>query len=169
MTERTTERRETITLERTYRAAIEDIWALWTTKDGIESWWGPEGFAVTVRRLDLRSDGGLDYTMAATAPEQVAFMTDAGMPLANDLSITYTDVVPPVRLAYTNHVDFIPGHGAYDVSTLVELHPAGEFVRMALTIDAMHDAEWTQRAVAGWQSELGKLDRLLAERPEPEI
>ena len=36
----------TITIERTYQAAIEDVWALWTTKEGIESWWGPDGFAV---------------------------------------------------------------------------------------------------------------------------
>jgi hypothetical protein len=27
---------------------------------------------------------------------------------------------------------------------------------MALTIDAMHDEEWTRRAVAGWEMELGK-------------
>ena len=158
-----TNTRQTITLERTYRASIEDVWALWTTKDGIESWWGPEGFTVTVRGLDLRPGGELSYTMTATAPPQVKFMTDAGMPLTQDLTITYTDVAPPVRLAYTNHVDFIPDHGAYDVGTLVELHPTGELVRMALTIDAMHDTEWTQRAVAGWESELGKLDRLLAD------
>jgi hypothetical protein len=32
-------------LERTYRVPIEDLWELWTTKAGFESWWGPEGFA----------------------------------------------------------------------------------------------------------------------------
>jgi uncharacterized protein YndB with AHSA1/START domain len=31
-----------ITLERTFRAPIADVWALWTTKDGNESWWGSE-------------------------------------------------------------------------------------------------------------------------------
>src|SRR5207344_676779 len=36
--------RRMITIERTFNAAIEDVWALWTTADGIESWWGPEGF-----------------------------------------------------------------------------------------------------------------------------
>jgi uncharacterized protein YndB with AHSA1/START domain len=30
-----------ITIERTYLARIEDVWALWTTKEGLESWWGP--------------------------------------------------------------------------------------------------------------------------------
>ncbi len=59
-----------ITIERTYKAPIEDVWELWTTKDGIESWWGPEGFTVKVHKLDLRPGGELRYAMIATAPER---------------------------------------------------------------------------------------------------
>ena len=54
-----------ITLERTYRASIEDGWELWTTKDGIESWWGPDGFAVTVSKIDVRGGRELPYAKAA--------------------------------------------------------------------------------------------------------
>src|ERR1700759_4906791 len=36
--------RARFSLERTYAASIDEAWALWTTKAGIESWWGPEGF-----------------------------------------------------------------------------------------------------------------------------
>ena len=36
------QRNARITIERTYRASVEDVWDLWTTKEGIESWWGPE-------------------------------------------------------------------------------------------------------------------------------
>ena len=53
--------RRMITIERTFNAAIEDVWALWTTADGIESWWGPEGFRVKVRKLELRPGGALHY------------------------------------------------------------------------------------------------------------
>jgi hypothetical protein len=35
---------------------------------------------------------------------------------------------------------------------------------MVLTLDPMHSDEWTQRAVMGWESQLGKLTRLLAGR-----
>jgi hypothetical protein len=31
-------------------------------------------------------------------------------------------------------------------------------------MDRMHDPTWTERAVAGWEMELGKLGRLLAGR-----
>lgn len=149
--------RKRITLERVYRADIQDVWDLWTTKDGIESWWGPGGFVVTVRKLDLRPGGELLYAMTAIDPPQVAFMKKAGMPLTTEACITFTEVVPRRRLAYVHLADFIPGVEPYDVATVVELHATSEGVRMVLTFDAMHSDEWTERAVMGWESELGKL------------
>jgi len=157
--------REEITLERVYRASLEEIWDLWTTKAGIESWWGPDGFAVTVRKLDLRPQGELLYAMTAVGPEQVAFMKRAGMPITTEARIVYTEVVPRRRLAYVQVADFVPGLEPYDVATEVELHPAGKAVRMVLTLERMHDEEWTRRAVAGWEGQLGKLARLLSARP----
>ncbi len=154
--------RRRITLERTYPSPIEDVWDLWTTTDGIESWWGPEGFSVKVRKLDLRPGGVLEYAMTATAPAQVEFMKRAGMPLSTDVRITLTEVVAPRRLAYTTLADFIPGVEPYPVETVVELHPGAQGVRMVLTFDAMHDETWTQRSVMGRESELGKLAKVLA-------
>src|ERR1700720_3344572 len=87
-------------IQRTYAASIDEAWALWTTKSGIESWWGPEGFDVTVTSLDLHPGGKLVYLMTAVAPEQVAFMQRAGMPLTSECKVTYTEVSPPSRLAY---------------------------------------------------------------------
>ena len=43
-----------IKLQRTFAATLDLVWELWTTKDGIESWWGPPGFEVTVSKLELR-------------------------------------------------------------------------------------------------------------------
>lgn len=156
--------RKRITLERVYRADIQDVWDLWTTVDGIESWWGPGGFAVTVRTLDLRAGGELLYDMTAIDPPQVAFMKKAGMPLSHAARITFTEVVPPRRLAYIHLADFIPGVDPYDVATVVELSQEGASVRMVLTFDAMHDDVWTDRAVKGWTEEVGKLGALIAKR-----
>jgi uncharacterized protein YndB with AHSA1/START domain len=169
MTNPTTETttKKTITLERTLQASVEDVWALWTTKEGLESWWGPEGFTTTVRQIDVRVGGELVYAMTATAAQQVAFMQRAGLPLTTEQRVTYDTVVPLQRLAYTNLADFIPGVTPYDVATRVELHPDGQSVRMVVTIDAMHDEAWTNMAVQGWESQLGRLVKLLAERPRP--
>lgn len=145
-----------LSLERTYEASLDDVWALWTTKAGIESWWGPEGFTVAVRSIDLRAGGKLQYVMTATAPSQVAFMKRAGMPLATEATITFTEVEPLRRLAYLTLADFVPGVAAYEVATQVELFPVAEGVRMVLAFDRMHDETWTERAIAGWESQLGK-------------
>ena len=150
-----------ITIDRTYPARIEDVWALWTTKDGIESWWGPDGFTVKVRSIDLRPGGELRYTMTATAKPQVEFMKRAGMPLTAEHQVVYTEVVPLSRLGFSHLVDFIPDVESYDVAVLVELHETTKGVRVVLAIDRMHDEVWTQRAVAGWESELGKLAKVL--------
>jgi uncharacterized protein YndB with AHSA1/START domain len=154
-----------ITLERHYRATLDEVWALWTTKDGIESWWGPEGFSVTVQHLDLRAGGELRDTMTATAPEQVAFMRQAGMPLATEVSLAYTEVEHLQRLSYTMSTDFVPDVEPYESATRVSFAPEPDGVHMVLSFSAMHDEEWTQRARLGHESELDRLEALLRGQP----
>jgi uncharacterized protein YndB with AHSA1/START domain len=69
-TDETSPSKRRITLERIYSAPIQQVWDLWTTKEGIESWWGPDGFTVKVRKLDLRPGGELHYAMTAVAPHR---------------------------------------------------------------------------------------------------
>ncbi len=153
--------RAQFSIQRAYAASLETAWALWTTKAGIESWWGPEGFEVTVTALDLTPGGELKYLMTAVAPEMVAYMEKAGMPLSTPCTVTYTEVSAPTRLAYKTLTDFVPGVEPYDVATVVELKAVGSGVEVVITFDAMHDAEWTERARAGHESQLRKLDAIL--------
>ena len=153
--------RRRVTIERRFNAAIEDVWELWTTKDGIESWWGPDGFAVKVRRLDLRPGGELRYDMSAIAPDQIEFLKRAGMPPTTPSLVTYTEVVPRKRLAFRQLVDFIPNVKPYEAAMMVEFDATPQGVRMVLTLDAMHDEYWTKMAVMGWESELDKLAKIL--------
>ena len=154
-----------ITIERTYEASSDDIWQLWTTAEGIESWWAPDGFTVAVRKLELEPAGELLYAMTATAPEQIAFMQSAGMPLMNEARKTFTAVDRPHRLGYMSVVDFVPGIEPYEFATVVELEPRSGGVRVVMTIDPMHDEEWTQRLVAGRENELDNLAAVIAARP----
>jgi uncharacterized protein YndB with AHSA1/START domain len=137
------------------------VWDLWTTREGIESWWGPDGFSVTVRKIDLRPGGELLYAMTANAPDQIEFLKKAGMPVTTVSRLTYTEIDPPRRLAYSQTADFIPGVEPYEVPTTVELETTPQGVRLVLTFTAMHDERWTNLAVMGWESELGKLAKLL--------
>ena len=81
--------KQKITFERTYKAPLEDVWDLWTTRDGIESWWGPEGFVAKVHKLDLRAGGDLEYSFTATAPEQIEALKGMGVPLTQVVRGTY--------------------------------------------------------------------------------
>lgn len=167
MTAISTPARARFSITRRYATTIGQAWALWTTKDGIESWWGPEGFTVTVMSLDLCPGGQLVYLMTASASDQVAFMKKAGMPLSTECKVTFTEVDRPSRLAYTTLTDFVPGIAPYEVATLVEFMETAGGVKLIVTFDAMHDDIWTQRARAGHESQLRKLDALLTDKIAP--
>lgn len=150
-----------ITMQRTFDATLREVWELWTTKDGLESWWGPEGFRVEVHAIDLRPGGLLLYAMIADAPETIAFMERQGLPTRTEARVTYREIVALQRLSYTHLTDFIPDVAAYDVETVVTFEELRGQVKMTLTFDRMHDDLWTQRAAAGWEMELTKLARRL--------
>jgi len=148
-----------ITLERTYRATVEELWALWTTKEGFESWWGPEGFRVEVHEMDAREGGKLRYDMIADAPEHVAAMKARGQPISHGTTGHFAQVRPRERLVITHLIDFLPGVPPYESTVVVELFPAGDQVRMVIHLTPMHSEEFTKMATMGWTSQLGKLDR----------
>jgi uncharacterized protein YndB with AHSA1/START domain len=155
---------ETKRLERTYPADPSEIWELWTTADGIESWWAPDGFTVSVDRLDLRPGGELVYTMTATAPEQIEFMKSVGMPLATESHKTFNEVDPPRRLSYDTLADFILDVEPYTFLTVVDLEPMGSGTTVVMTVDAMHDETWTERLLAGRANELENLAAVVDRR-----
>jgi uncharacterized protein YndB with AHSA1/START domain len=102
-----------VVVERTYKARIEDIWDLWTTRAGFESWWGPEGFRAAVHELDARVGGALRYDMIADSPEAIAAMKQMGQPTSHSTRSTFTEFRPRERLVLTSVVDFLPGVAPY--------------------------------------------------------
>ncbi len=90
-------------------------------------------------------------------------MKKAGMPLSSSVTLTYTEVIALQRLAYSTLADFIPGVTPYDVNTVIEFQQRAKTVRMVLTFDAMHDKEWSARSVAGMESQLERLTKIIAD------
>ncbi len=116
-------------VERSYRARVEELWALWTTRQGFESWWGPEGFRAAVQVLEARAGGRLHYDMVATAPAQIAAMRQLGRTPSHAARARYTEFKPGESLAITTIVDFVPGVPPYETTLRVEFFAAGERVR----------------------------------------
>lgn len=155
---------QTHRIERTYPTTAEDVWELWTTPAGIESWWAPDGFTVEVEKLELEPEGELVYTMTASGPEQIEFMRNAGLPLTSTSRKRFIEIERPRRLAYMSLVDFVPDTPPYEFLTVVELTPGDGDVHVAMTVDSMHDDVWTERLVAGRANELDNLGSLIQSR-----
>ena len=151
--------RPKVVIERTYRATVGELWELWTTKQGFESWWGPDGFRVEVHTLEARVGGTLHYDMIADSPMMIAAMKQMGRPASTEARATFTAIRPHDRLAITSVIDFLPGVIPYESTIVAEFFPSGETVRMVVTLDPMHDEEFTKMATQGFASQLSKLDK----------
>lgn len=148
-----------VVVERTYRASIEDVWDLWTTKEGFESWWGPEGFRAEVHELDARVGGSLRYDMIAATPETIAAMKEMGQPTSHATQSRFAELEPRRRLVLRNVIDFLPGVASYESDIVVDLSSSGGSVRMVVTLDGMHNEEFTKMQEEGFKSQLTKLDK----------
>ena len=151
-----------VVVERTYRARVDELWELWTTKEGFESWWGPEGFRAHVHAIDARVGGTLHYEMIADAPEQIAAMKQMGHAPSHETRGTFSEVERHERLAITHVIDFLPGVKPYESTMVVEFFPSTDSVRMVVTMEPMHSDEFTKMSTIGFTSQLTKLDRRFA-------
>ena len=151
-----------IVIERTYRASIEDVWSLWTTKEGFESWWGPQGFRVEVHALEAHEGGPLHYDMIADTPEMVAAMKEAGQPVSHPTRSHFAALKHHERLVVTSVIDFLPGVEPYESSFSVDFTVTGDTVRMVVTLNPMHSADVSGMQKEGFESQLGKLEQRFA-------
>ena len=90
--------RARVVIERTYKAQAEELWDLWTTKEGFGLWWGPEGFRVEVHSLEPRVGGLLHYDMLADTPEMVEAMRRMGRPSAHATRARFVEIKPHQHL-----------------------------------------------------------------------
>jgi uncharacterized protein YndB with AHSA1/START domain len=154
----------TARFERTYNARAELIWELLTTAVGLDEWFAPDGFETRVSEIDLRPGGQLRYTMTATSPEQIAFMRSTGNPHSTEFRKTFTEVVPPTRLAYRTLIDFVPDLKPYEHLTTIDIEPADGLTTVVMTLDPLHDDTWTQQHRAHRRNELDNLDAAIRRR-----
>jgi uncharacterized protein YndB with AHSA1/START domain len=153
-----------VRFERTYDGPVDDLWDLWTTKDGFESWWGPEGFRVEVSTIEARVGGTLDYDMIAVRAEEIAYMNKEGWAVRHGTHGTFVEFEPKRRLTLRHRIDFIPGVERYDHDMHVEFIPDGARVRMVVEVEPHRDEHWTRMSAQGFESQLTKIAAALAAR-----
>lgn len=150
-----------ISMERTLKTSVDKVWPMWTTKAGLEKWWGPEGFESIVNAIDVRVGGGFEIAMTAKQPEIIAYLQSSGVPVTSYDRGTYSDTQVHRRLAWTGVVDFVPGVTPYNSDTTVDMWPLdGGGTRLVVNVTPMHDAHWTNMKKMGWDGQLDKLVRI---------
>ena len=145
-------------IERTYQTRVEELWELWTTKEGFESWWGSEGSRVEVHTIEAREGGSLHYDMIAVAPADIAARNQLGLAPSSPVRARFTEFRPYQRLILTHVIDFVPGMKAYEQTIAVDFFPTGDTVRMVTTIAPMHNEEFTQTSIRVFISQLEILE-----------
>lgn len=158
----------TVSFERVYDASIEDVWALWTTKEGLEEWFAPEGMRFEVSVLEPWVGGAFDHVMTAVGTEQVAYLANLDLPLSSWVSGRFVEIVRHQRLRIRFDIDFVPGVDSYPYDMLVELHVEAGRVRMVLTADRHPDPEMTRGAILGLTSQLQRFELAIAARAAKE-
>lgn len=53
----------TITVERSFHAPLDRVWAAWTEAELLCQWWAPKPYACVITALDLRPGGRWSYRM----------------------------------------------------------------------------------------------------------
>ena len=112
--------RASAVIERTYRARVEQLWALWTTKEGFESWWGAAGSHVEVQTLEAREGGALHYGMIALAAADIDKRRQLALPRSSSVRARFAEFRPYRRLVLTHIVDFVPGVKPYESTIAVD-------------------------------------------------
>lgn len=157
-----------IRLERVYDASIEEVWALWTTKEGLEEWFAPEGMHFEMSALELWVGGAFDHVMTAMGSEQVAYLVDLDMSPTARVSGRFIEIERYRKLRIRFDMDFVPGVESYPYDMMVELHTEAGRVRMVLTADRHPAPEMTRGAIAGLTSQLQRFDLAIAARAAKE-
>jgi uncharacterized protein YndB with AHSA1/START domain len=141
----------TIVIERELDAPRELVWKVWTDPDEITKWWGPEGFTTPRESIefDLRPGGAARMTM----------VDSDGTEYPN--SGHFTVVEPPARLGWAEEGIDSPMMEAVDTSIeFTDL--GGDRTKVVITSRMLCAEELEAMANAGWNSQLDKLERLLA-------
>jgi uncharacterized protein YndB with AHSA1/START domain len=138
--------------QRTYDAPRELVFQAFTDPEHVPHWFGPNGFTITMREMDVRVGGKWRFIMHG--PDGTDY----------DSCITYTKIVKPERLEYLHGTDAEPDQfyvtvtfeqeGAKTKLTMLSLFPTVE-ARQA--VESFGAVELGQQTLARLAEHLTKM------------
>lgn len=142
-----------IMVSRVIDAPRELVFEAFTDVRHLSRWWGPEGFTTTTRSFEFRIGGEWDFVMHG--------------PDGTDYSewITWTDIVPPQRIAML-HGEYRSDPHAFE--SVLAFEPDGDKTRIEMlavfpTTELRDEAIEKHGAIEGGQQTLANLAAYVAE------
>ena len=83
---------DAVVIERSFDAPVDLIWQMWTDPEHFSAWYGPDGAAIPVAKMDVQVGGTRLVAMDVKTP---------GGPMRMWFTGEYREVVENVRLVYT--------------------------------------------------------------------
>jgi uncharacterized protein YndB with AHSA1/START domain len=148
---------EAVVIERTFDAPVELVWRMWTDPEHFKAWYGPNGAAIPVAKMDARVGGSRLICMEVQTPDGPIQMWFAG---------EYREVIENERLVYTESISDENGKPTTPPNTdPPNTHPAITEVRVELeSVGGRTKLVMTHSGIpadspgaAGWHMALDKL------------
>ena len=153
---------EHVTIERTFDASIDTVWAMWTEAEHFANWYGPMGATIPKAEMHVEVGGSRFIAMEMQTPNGPMQMHFAG---------EYVEITPKTRLVYTEAMADadgnlmtaeqmgMPAGSPMNTSVVVELEDLGAATRMVMTHQGVpEDSPGAQ----GWQMAIDKLAERIA-------
>lgn len=146
------------TIQCTFDAPREWVWAAWTDPEQVAQWWGPEGFTVPRCELDVRPDGAFRIDMKA--PDGTVYPSEG----------VFDDVVEPERLVLTGvAARDDDGNPHLEVRHTVTFTANGDTTELTLDAEVITGTpealEHLEGMEEGWSQSLEKLSRYVGTQP----
>jgi uncharacterized protein YndB with AHSA1/START domain len=139
-----------LTINRTFKAPRERVFAAFTDAETMQRWMGPPGSIVTHASFDARVGG--EYRITFSSPNY-GEMTVKG---------TITAMQAPSHLAYTwRWEENNPGE-EHDTLVTIDFIDHGAETEMHMVHEGFTDDESRDRHIHGWEGAFSKIDTVLA-------
>ena len=135
-------------VERLIAAPPERVFAHWTDPALLATWFGPEGFDIPERSIDLRVGGTWHAVMAHPEGRRMG------------VGGAYRVIDPPRRLVFTWAWDDEKGQPGFETEVTVTFAPSAGGTQLVIVQKVFENAESRDQHVWGWNGTLNKLERL---------
>ena len=137
-------------ITRVFDAPRDLVFQAWTDPERAEQWWGPKGFTLTHREMDVRPGGR--WRVCMRSPEGVDHWAQG----------VYREIVAPERFAYTWAWEKPEGQPGRETLVTVELAEQGGKTKMTFRQAEFVTVEDRDSHRGGWSESFDLLAEYLA-------